>query len=411
MKPLVHLALAFGILLTAGCSRLADPRQPLPEELRLAMELLPAITGDEDVRDKTTRQVALRLAEMGWLGTASDLLTSQKTFHGTVGLAEISVAMARQQKIGLAGRYYRIAEKAARQFLPNLPRPIPIAMAQAAASCEKWDEADRWMEPMAETFDRAETQSKVYAERLRAGRASPEEIPPMWEPEVLEARSDWILAHRSDAERVRMELVRSMEVVSKMFPVDQPEAYLAIFRVARELGDSELQEAAAAGAIRSSTSLARDMEDTAILQAKVAEGLFAARDPRALLMMRSAREASDEPPGFYQPVALGAVAEVMQKMGQTEAARETYTEAWKRAFAHVHPRARVVNAVEILLSQSRAGVKPSAEDLDVALAIQRGERGKPLPSREPSQEVMEEVATNLQKLEAGKTNPPAKLQE
>lgn len=233
----------------------------------------------------------------------------------------------------------------------------------------------------------------------------------MWEPEVLEARSDWILAHRSDAERVRMELVRSMEVVSKMFPVDQPQAYLAIFRVARELGDSELQEEAAAGAIRSSTSLARDMEDTAILQAKVAEGLFAARDPRALLMMRSAREASDEPPGFYQPVALGAVAEVMQKMGQTEAARETYTEAWKRAFAHVHPRARVVNAVEILLSQSRAGVKPSAEDLDVALAIQRGERGKPLPFREPSHEVMEEVATHLQKLEAGKTNPPAKLQE
>lgn len=383
----------------------------MPEELRLARELLPAITGDEDVRDKTARKVAVRLAEVGWLGTAADLLASQKTFHGAVGLADISVAMARRNKGALAGRFYRKAEEASRQFLPNLPRPIPIAMAQAAASCEKWDEADRWMEPMAETFDRAETQSKVYAERLRAGRASPEEIPPMWEPEVLEARSDWILAHRSDAERVRMELVRSMEVVSKMFPVDQPEAYLAIFRVARELGDSELQEAAAAGAIRSSTSLARDMEDTAILQAKVAEGLFAARDPRAALMIRLAREASDAPPGFYQPVALSAVAEAMQKMGQTESARETYTEAWKRAFAHIHPRARVVNAVEILLSQSRAGLKPSAEDLDVALAIQRGERGKPLPSREPSHEVMEEVATHLQKLEAGKTNPPAKLQE
>jgi tetratricopeptide (TPR) repeat protein len=328
-----------------------------------------------------------------------------------VGLAEISVAMARQKKKGLAARFYRKAEEAYRQFLPNLPRPIPIAMAQAAAASANWKEADGWMAPMSETFDRAETQSKVYAERLRGGRASPRETPPMWEPEVLEARAEWVLVHRDEVGQMRAEISKSLDVVPKMFPVDQPEAYLAIYRVARELGERELQEAAAAGAIRSSTSLARDMEDTAILQAKVAEGLFAAGDPRAALMIRSAREASDEPPGFYQPVALGAVAEAMQKMGQTESARETYTEAWKRAAAHIHPRARVVNAVKILLSQSRAGVRPTAEDLDVALAIQKGERGKPLPSGVPSQEVMEEVATHLQKLEAGKTNAPAKPQK
>ena len=186
-----------------------------------------------------------------------------------------------------------------------------------------------------------------------------------------------------------------MEKIPSLFPVDQPQAYLCVYWAALKLNLPELSEKAASNAIRSSIMLGSDMDDTPRIRAQVARELFHAGDPRATEVLRSARAACDGQVGFYQPPSLGAVAEVMFEMGQQEEAVKTWDLAWNKTFSHGHPRARMVNAVEVLLSQSRAGIKIDDKRESTVMAIRRGESGPIQPQTEPTQEALNEVGALL----------------
>jgi hypothetical protein len=147
------------------------------------------------------------------------------------------------------------------------------------------------------------------------------------------------------------------------------------------------------------------MDDTPRIRAQVARELFHAGDPRATEVLRSARAACDGQVGFYQPPSLGAVAEVMLEMGQQEEALKTWDLAWNKTFSHGHPRARMVNAVEVLLSQSRAGIKLDDKRESTVMAIRRGESGPIQQQTAPSQDVLNEVGALLQQQSASKKVP------
>ena len=166
-----------------------------------------------------------------------------------------------------------------------------------------------------------------------------------------------------------------------------------------------MSEKASANAIRSSIILGSDMDDTPRIRAQVARELFQAGDPRATDVLRSARAACDGQVGFYQPPSLAAVAEVMLEMGQQEEALKTWDIAWNKTFSHGHPRARMVNAVEVLLSQSRAGIKLDDKRESTVMAIRRGESGHIQPQTEPTQEALNEVGILLQQQSASKKVP------
>ena len=403
MKKII-LSLILGIAITS-CAKLSDPSGKLPRDLDLALQSAKEIQGDDDARDKVIRHVAIRLAEVGWNETAARILTDLKSYHGVVALCDLSITFAHKNQQSIAQGFYQNAKEIARRLVLGIPRPVPIAVAQAAAANRDFKGADQWSSGIAESSDRAEAESKIFAEKLRYGVASSSETPPVWEPDVFEAWSDSISRHDKQSDDTKSELLKMTEKIPSLFPVDQPQAYLCFYRAALKLHLPELAGKAASNAIRSSIILGADMDDTARIRAQVARELFHAGDPRATDVLRSARAACDGQVGFYQPPSLGAVAEVMLEMGQQEEALKTWDLAWNKTFGHGHPRARMVNAVEVLLSQSRAGIKLDDKRESTVMAIRRGESGPIQPQTEPTQEALNEVGAILQQQSASKQEP------
>jgi len=388
-----------------GCAKLQDPASQIPKDLLLALESAKEIQGDDDVRDKEIRNVANRLAEVGWTKTAAQILSDLKSYYGAVALCDLSITFAHKKRQSIAQGFYQKAKEISNRLVLNIPRPIPIALAHAAAANRDFKNAETWTDRIGENADRAEVQSKIFAEKLRYGLASSSDTPAVWEPTVFEAWCASLSLHEMKKDDLKSELLRMMDKISTMFPVDQPQAYLSVYRTALKLNLPEFSEKAASNAIRSSFMLGSDIDDTPRIRAQVARELFHAGDPRATDVLRSARAACDGQDGFYQPPSLGAVAEVMLEIGQQEEALETWDLAWNKTFSHGHPRARMVNAVEVLLSQSRAGIKLDDKRESTVMAIRRGESGLIQPQSEPTQEALNEVGALLQQQSASKKVP------
>lgn len=388
-----------------GCSKLQDPSSKIPEDLVLALQSAKEIQGDDDVRDKEIRHVAIRLAEVGWNETAAKVLSDLKSYHGVVALCDLSITFAHKNQQSIAQGFYQKAKEIAHRLVLNIPRPIPIALAHAAAANRDFKNADEWAARIGENADQAEVQSKIFAEKLRYGLASSSDTPAVWEPAVFDAWCASMSLHEMKKDDLKSEILRMMDKIPFMFPVDQPQAYLSVYRSALKFNLPELSQEASSHAIRSSLMLGSDIDDTPKIRAQVARELFQAGDPRATGVLRSARAACDGQVGFYQPPSLGAVAEVMFEMGQQEEALKTWDLAWNKTFSHGHPRARMVNAVEVLLSQSRAGIKLDDKRESTVMAIRRGESGPIQQQTAPSQDVLNEVGAILQNQSSSKKEP------
>jgi len=404
MMKKVILALIFGIGITS-CAKLNDPSGTLPRDLDLALQSAKEIQGDDDARNKEIRNVAFRLAEVGWTKTAAQILSDLKSYHGVVALCDLSITFAHKNQQSIAQEFYEKATEISHRLVLNIPRPIPIALAHAAAANRDFKNANEWAARIGENADQAEVQSKIYAEKLRYGLAASSETPAAWEPAVFDAWCASMSLHEMKKDDHKSEILRMMDKIPSMFPVDQPQVYLYVYRAALKFNLPELAQTSSMNAIRSSIILGSDMDDTPKIRAQVARELFHAGDPRATDVLRSARAACDGQVGFTQPLALGAVAEVMLEMGQQEDALKTWDLAWNKTFSHGHPRARMINAVEVLLSQSRAGIKLEEQRIATVMAIRRGESGLIQPQTEPTPEALNEVGALLQQQSASKKAP------
>jgi hypothetical protein len=90
------------------------------------------------------------------------------------------------------------------------------------------------------------------------------------------------------------------------------------------------------------------------------------------------------------------VAEVLEKMGRIEEANEVWAEAWQKAVRHVHPRARQINAIEILLSKTRAGKDLTSQDRNYLDSVQSGINSSVTTVHEPSTDVIKEVSEHFE---------------
>jgi hypothetical protein len=403
MKKII-LGLVVGIGITS-CAKLNDPSGKLPRDLDLALQSANEIQGDDDVKDKEIRNVAIRLAEIGWNKTAAQLLSDLKSYHGVVALCDLSITCEHKNQQSIAHGFYQKAKEIVHRLVLNIPRPIPISMAHVAAANRDFKIADEWAARIGEKADQAEVQSKIFAEKLRYGLASSSDTPEVWEPAVFDAWCASMSLHEMKKDDPKSEILRMIDKIPFMFPVDQPQAYLSVYRAALKFNFPELSQEASSHAIRSSLMLGSDIYDIPKIRAQVARELFQSGDPRAIDVLRSARAACDGQVGFYQPPSLGSVAEVMLEMGQQEEALKTWDLAWSKTFSHGHPRARMVNAVEVLLSQSRAGIKLDEKRESTVMAIRRGESGLIQPQTEPTPEALNEVGALLQQQSASKKAP------
>jgi phosphoribosyl 1,2-cyclic phosphodiesterase len=165
MKKII-LTLILGIVITS-CAKLNDPSEKLPRDLDLALQSANEIQGDDDVKDKEIRNVAICLAEVGWNKTAAQLLSDLKSYHGVVALCDLSITFAHKNQQSIAQGFYQKAKEIAHLLVLNIPRPILISLAHVAAANRDFKNADEWAARIGEKADQAEVQSKIFAEKMK----------------------------------------------------------------------------------------------------------------------------------------------------------------------------------------------------------------------------------------------------
>ena len=119
-----------------------------------------------------------------------------------------------------------------------------------------------------------------------------------------------------------------------------------------------------------------EIEDRIVLLAEAAQGLQdlgEIEEAKSVLIL--AEQDDKRVPLIFRPVASAAIANAWFLLGNTDRAEDIWLQASKDARSHIHPRARMMNAIGILMSYGKSNRVPSPAVRDVLDSISRGEGG------------------------------------
>jgi hypothetical protein len=118
------------------------------------------------------------------------------------------------------------------------------------------------------------------------------------------------------------------------------------------------------------------IEDRILLLAETAQGLQGLgeiEEAKSVLIL--AEQDAKRVPLVFRPVASAAIANAWILLGNPDRAEDIWLQASKDARSHIHPRARMMNAIGILMSYGKSNRVPSPAVQDVLDSISRGEGG------------------------------------
>lgn len=118
------------------------------------------------------------------------------------------------------------------------------------------------------------------------------------------------------------------------------------------------------------------IEDRILLLAEAAQGLQGLgeiEEAKSVLIL--AEQDAKRVPLVFRPVASAAIANAWILLGNPDRAEDIWLQASKDARSHIHPRARMMNAIGILMSYGKSNKVPSPAVRDVLDSISRGEGG------------------------------------
>lgn len=379
-----------------GCQRHAgDPARPLAANAEAAILLLPKIDGDVDRRGSYSEKIGKWIAEQGYFQRAAALAAADPTVHGPSSLYAIAVLAADQGEGAVAQRLEAQASALASANGHGDARTVRIRAAVAKAAVGDLSGAERLAAAIPTPYDRQEALTGVMAQKIRKGVVAQDEAVPLATPAVTEAWCD--ASRRAPPERQMALLEKAAANARLTFPYQRPAMLVLCAQTAESLGWREVAAGYFQEADTAATALSDRIEDGPIEKAKVAIALAqAGQRDRAKEILGPARVGSRLSASFFQPPALARVAEGYWAAGDSALAEEVWLEAAQNAQGHVHPNARVINAIEIYLSHLRAGKELSPEVAGVLAAIERGEGGggpTPLPPEveEMRQKMQEQV--------------------
>ncbi len=362
-------------LLFAGCGRsYQDPIAKLSPSVEKSIQLLPKITEDIDRRGSYAEKIAETLASQGCLNRAVDVVRNDPSPHGPYTLYSLAIQMSRKGNISQARHIDAMARELAKSKGYSESRMVMIQEAIARSALKDDAGATRSLEAITTPYDRQEAETGVIAERIRQGREDLKVSVPLATPAITEA---WcgraLLASPSDQSAF---LEAAASNARQTFPVQRPRLLVLCAQTAEKMGLKTESVAYFAEAESAASVLSDRIEDGPIEKSKLAVALAqAGQREKAREILARTHLASRLPAAFYQPLALGRVAEGYSALGDKEMANEVWLEAALNAKGHVHPNARVINSIEIYLSHVRAGAEPSEKVAAVLASIDRGEGG------------------------------------
>jgi len=368
-----YLLLATVLLAGCGTSH-QDPATKLSPSVDASVQLLPKITEDIDRRGYYTEKIAETVASEGYLNKAVEVVSFDSSAHGPYTLYSLAIQMAHKGDMSSARDINLKAQSLAKEKGNTDSRMVMIQAAIARSALMDDSGAERALEAITTPYDRQEAQTGVTAEKIRTGRLTTGITTSLATPAITEAWCARVLkAPPSDRKQF---LDNAVSNARTTFPVQRPRLLALCAKTARTLDMQEDANRYLDEAIAVSALLSDLIEDGPIEKAKIA-GIAAdfGQKDKARDMLEKARVASRLPASFFQPPGLVRVAEGYVKLGDRMKADEVWLEAAQNAKGHVHPNARVINAIEIYLSHVRAGVEPSADVAAVLKSIERGEGG------------------------------------
>jgi hypothetical protein len=367
--------LLLATVLLAGCGTShQDPGAKLSPSVDASVQLLQKITEDIDRRGCYTEKIAETVAAEGYLNKAVEVVAFDPSAHGPYTLYSLAIQMARKGDMSVARVIDRKAQTLAKDKGHTDSRMVMIQAAIVRSALMDDSGAERALQAITTPYDKQEAKTGVIAEKIRSGRLTTGVTTPLATPAITEA---WCARALKAAPSDRKQfLENAVSNARSTFPIQRPRLLGLCAETALTLGMQEEASGYLAEAVAASALLSDLIEDGPIEKSKLA-GIMAdlGKKDEAREMLDKARVASRLPASFFQPPALARVAEGYLKLGDHIKADEVWLEAAQNAKGHVHPNARVINAIEIYISHVRAGVEPTADVVAVLKSIERDEGG------------------------------------
>jgi tetratricopeptide (TPR) repeat protein len=410
LQKIVFSALLLGI---AGCGSksLEDSSAPWPRSLLLMSQIWEGIKGDQDAKDVAACELAYCFSRNGYPKTTLEYLQGTDSHRGLVGMAKLTLAKTHEGQKDVARLYLAEAQKGSNRYLLSRPRELCIRMAQAYTALGQQAMANEWSSRLSDSQDLAEVKGLIQAEELRQGKISLEQVDAWTEPEFVEVIVAQMRAGKASEIQVSGWIKDAEKRVDGMYPVDRIQGYLLLASAARELGRVEDCERMMMKAEGISLEISPRIEAGTLARISVADAYVDAGNlEKAQVWIRKAQDSLPQNPYMAQPKAYAELAEVVWSMGKKEQAELLWTEALNRARTHLHPRARQLGVMAVLMSLLNSKVELTPEQEKMVLSVKNEElQGLPLATN-PVEGYLEEAVVAVSDQEGKAKKKPTKAE-
>jgi len=171
-------------------------------------------------------------------------------------------------------------------------------------------------------------------------------------------------------------ITRAISSANAGYPGDRPFSLCKIVSQATRWSDKTTLRPLIDSVIEDVKATPYQIEDRILLLAEAAQGLQGLgeiEEAKSVLIL--AEQDAKRVPLVFRPVASAAIANAWVLLGDADRAEGIWLQASKDARSHIHPRARMMNAIAILMSYGKSNRVPSSAVRGVLDSISRGEGG------------------------------------
>ena len=368
--------LATGLIFFSGCAKKNSiAPQPIPVASKEAILWFDKITGDDDAKAKVIASWIDQASEQGYFQEILNVsLPSERRI--VLALYRSSVEAYHQGDAKSAKLLGKRAEDMIKDRVDWTGR-IEHEQAPYVYWSQGYSKAEGLLKklPPGDVLSKAE--AGLLAEKIWRGEQSSQDAA-IGYPRAISA-----MLHRSDlagesGKRPEAQgwIARAISSSNAGYPGDRPFSLCKIVSrgtrwdekaTLRLLIDSVLEDVKATPC---------EIEDRIVLLAEAAQGLQdlgEIEEAKSVLIL--SEQDAKRVPLVFRPVASAAIANAWVLLGNPDRAEDIWLQASKDARSHIHPRARMMNAIGILMSYGKSNRVPSPAVRDILDSISRGEGG------------------------------------
>ena len=368
--------LATGLILFSGCAKKNSiAPQPIPVASKEAILWFDKITGDDDAKAKVIAS---------WIDQ-----TSEQEYFQEI----LNVSLPNERRIALA--LYRSATEAYHQSDDQSAKLLGKRAEEMIKDRLDWTgriEHERvpylyWAQgssmaegllkklPPGDVLSKAE--AALIAEKIWKGEQSSQDGA-IGYPRAINA-----MLHRSDQagdtgqrQDAQGWITRAISSANAGYPGDRPFSLCKIVSRETRWSDKATLRPLIGSVLEDVKATPYQIEDRIVLLAEAAQGLQGLgeiEEAKSVLLL--AEQDAKRVPLVFRPVASAAIANAWVVLGNPDRAEGIWLQASKDARSHIHPRARMMNAIGILMSYGKSNRVPSPAVRDILDSISRGEGG------------------------------------